>query len=184
MNRLRTFAAAVCLLTVAGCSEQVAYSADPAQVRDAWSGCLALASASGPGEQLDLDGKGSVPDDFQPTTVVQCIQDDRRNADRSIDRVIIEQRAAADEPLLDALGLPSLRARRLETVTCPAIGYVDPWLFLMDADGRWMYPEIPREMCGEPREAFTRAHDALAFHDARDRGAGHRADGCRGQGRL
>ena len=74
MNRLRAFAAGVFLLAVvAGCSEQV-------PIRRTGTGPRRLVGlpgrglASGSGEQLDLGGKGSVPDDFLPTSVVQCVR--------------------------------------------------------------------------------------------------------------
>jgi hypothetical protein len=50
--------------------------------------------------------------------------------------VIVEQRAAVEQPLLDAFALPTIRARKLETVSCPALESMEPWLLLMDADGR------------------------------------------------
>lgn len=45
----------------------------------------------------------------------------------------------------------------------PRTQYRAPWLFLIDAAGRWVTLSIPLGVCGTPRAEFTQVYDGLVF---------------------
>jgi hypothetical protein len=164
-RRLVALVVVALVLALAGCAGTVdAVPASSARINEKWRGCKALRHTDQWFEQLELDGQGSVPTGFRPTVAVRCVDQEAGRPDGSVPLMTVEQRASGRlQPLLDALALPSQHPGKFEQVTCTADAWLPPWIFLMDAEGRWIYPEIPRNVCEKPRPEFSGAHAALSF---------------------
>jgi hypothetical protein len=164
-RRLVSLVVVALVLALAGCAGTVdAVPASSATINEQWRGCKALRHTDQWFEQLELDGQGSVPTGFRPTLAVRCVDQEAGRPDGSVAWMTVEQRASNRlQPLLDALALPSQHPGKFEQVTCTADAWLPPWLFLMDAEGRWIYPEIPRNVCEKPRPEFSAAYAALSF---------------------
>jgi hypothetical protein len=164
LRRLTVLLVVLLMLALASCAGSVAVPASNAKIRESWQGCKALRHTDQWFEQLELDGQGSVPKGFRPTVAVRCVEQEAGQPDASVALMTIEQRAASRlQPLLEALALPSQHRRKFEQVACTSDLWRPPWLFLMDAGGRWIYPEVPLNVCEKPRPEFSAAYDALSF---------------------
>jgi hypothetical protein len=75
-------------------------------------------------------------------------------------QVKLERRADDIAALLTYLARPSETSSHPDSQACPAMGWTPPWLFLRDADGRWIAPAIPHDVCGFPLDQFTDAGPA------------------------
>lgn len=106
-------------------------------------------------------GSGRVPTDFTTESVVLCTVRDDAGAtpvsDQRTPATGFERRGSdpADvRAVLDYLALPSQSRPDPGNTACPAMAETDPWLFLLDATGRWIQPAIPRDPCGFSRGTF------------------------------
>ena len=154
-------AGAVLLLSACGgaWSQQPTLEMDPpppAEIHAAWPSCRELgAFSSREAEQPDF-GRGSIPDDFSATSAVRCVfgETERTSGDG------LERRATEPDELA---ALERYLSRPSETVAfpgrqaCNAMGWYPPWLFLVDADGHWIRPQIPTDVCGFPLDLWSNA---------------------------
>ncbi|MER7444525.1 hypothetical protein [Micromonospora avicenniae] len=96
--------------------------------------------------------------DFTPVAAVICELKTQQRPDGGQDGVATERRADEVDALVTALRLPD------EPRTdghCTLEGVVLPWLVLVDADGRWVRPDVPVDRCRKPRREVREALDAL-----------------------
>jgi hypothetical protein len=117
-------------------------------VRDAWPGCVAVGAFAGDGfsgpPEADV---GSVPEGFSARSAVLCTRGQRPDARGRVVRTDLERTSTAIGPLLTYLVRPS---EEPTDGACPAIGIGRPWLFLLDASGRYLAPAVPTDACGLP----------------------------------
>jgi hypothetical protein len=113
-------------------------------------------------EPTPLGDGGTVPTGFLPAAAASCSIDSRPQPDGSVALALVEQRAGQIDGLVAALAQPSLTGH---VQACPAVGWVPPWLVLLDARGRWVRPAIPTDECDQPRQAFDDALRATRFTD-------------------
>ncbi|MEE6263873.1 hypothetical protein [Plantactinospora sonchi] len=127
-----------------------------------------------------------LPENFVATTAVLCLQGPRTRPDRGEDLVHFEKRAENVDELVTALRLPD-EPRTGDP--CPLNLVLVPWFAVLDAEGRWTRPGVPRNACGQPRGEVMRALDQLTLTEVSARpireieSAGAAASGC-GQGRA
>ncbi|WP_204912270.1 hypothetical protein [Microlunatus spumicola] len=117
-------------------------------MRDAWPGCVAAGAFVGD----DFSGPpgavvGSVPEGFVARSAVLCSREERPDAQDGQVLTELERTSTAVGPLLTYLARPS---EEPTDDPCPAIGIGRPWLFLLDASGRYLVPAIPTDACGLP----------------------------------
>lgn len=96
---------------------------------------------------IGTPGRGGVPTGFAPATVVLCQTGERQNDRGDTVNVELERTSNDAAPLLSYLATPD------EPPTdgpCPAIAFEPPWLFLLDASGRYVAPQVPLDACGLP----------------------------------
>ncbi len=144
-GRVRTAAAVALVLALSSACSALAAPRTPAPVQASWPGCEALgAFVTDRGQQPS--GQGGVPSGFTPDRVVLCEREVRTTAAGEVG-VELERSATDVGPLLIYLARPSERS---SNGPCTADGWLAPWLFLLDADGRYVAPEIPVDGCGKP----------------------------------
>lgn len=183
MGRTRWSAAVLLVLgltALAGCATKPAPVPPPAQVHPEWPGCDALGAFESFFPSNDTPGMGRVPDDFRPVSAVWCEVGARPGADIQADpvRLDLERRATDVGPLLDYLQRRGEVETGLRNVACPAMAWSPPWLFLLDADDQWVYPQIPTDVCGFPLRGEGTAEEApWATLDYRDTVIRVRTDG-------
>ncbi|MEU7905769.1 hypothetical protein [Actinoplanes sp. NPDC049118] len=181
---------AMLTLVAAGCAgqaggtgpagAQASESAEPApdprpsntpQIHPRWRSCAGEPSMQNQnGESYDVTPLRLV-DTFRPVAAVQCGETTQHRPDGGTDAIAIEDRTDDVAALSAALRLPDApppspepSADELSPGTaCPAIGYGQPRLVLLDAQGRWVRPGIPRGNCGEPLAEVTAAMDKLRW---------------------
>lgn len=149
-GRGRAAAAALVVLALSpACSAVAGPSAPrtPAPVQQGWPGCVAVGAFEEDARGEGPHGVGGVPEGFAPTTAVICTGSERTDAAGNTVGVGLERTATDVGPLLTYLAQPDERAGE---GACPAIGFLPPWLFLLDGDGRYVAPVIPRDACGLP----------------------------------
>jgi hypothetical protein len=164
-------------------------SPGPAWVQPRWTSC----DADGP-DQRATPGIGAMVgarndalnlpllgDDFIAVAAVRCGNQPARRPDGGTDLVASESRADEVSALVTALRLPDEPPTNgVCTADLPAV----PWLALLDADGRWVRPGVPRDGCGKPRVEVRRAVEALRLTAVTTRNireiesAGAAAAGC------
>lgn len=118
---------------------------EPAKVFPAWKGCEAHVPPLDLVEINDRTEQGLVPDGFSPTRAVQCEEENDPETDQSRG---VELQADDIDGLLAELARPS---ETLGGGTCLDYLWRRPWLFLLDADGRWIIPQVPADACGHRR---------------------------------
>ncbi|MBA8792446.1 hypothetical protein FHX74_000040 [Friedmanniella endophytica] len=121
-----------------------------AAVHPHWSGCRAVGFAR---DRTDgPPAAGNVPATFRPTTVVWCATSEQllRHVGTAPNRAL-ERHSRDVRAVLGYLALPSLTFGPGAQAVCPAAGIAPTWLFLLDADGRWVVPKLPTDPCGAPR---------------------------------
>ncbi len=155
MARTRWQGAVLLAAALTGCASTDlvdAPPATPAAVHQRWTGCDALGAFPRiPDFGVDPDA-GSIPAGFVPTRAVVCIVQDAPGGDTS--KVAdVERRSDAIDPLLTYLARPS-RISRDRDLACPAMAVSRLWLFLLDADQRWISPQPPTDPCGFPLGTF------------------------------
>lgn len=133
------------LAVAAGCAGSPA-GAPPAG--PAWESCAAA----------DRQEPVALPRDFRPVSAVFCLTVQQRRPPGGTDTVATETRAGDVAALAAALRLPSEKptsgACTMELITVP-------WFALLDADGRWVRPEVPVDSCRKPRIEVRTALDHL-----------------------
>ncbi|HEX8343841.1 MAG TPA: hypothetical protein VF657_03735 [Actinoplanes sp.] len=109
---------------------------------------------------------------FHPVAAVRCREDTQRRPDGGTAWIAVEDRTDDVAALLAALRLPDVppppeRSAGAESPNpdqlCTADGYSPPRLVLLDGQGRWVRPHIPRDDCDKPRPEATAAMDKLRW---------------------
>lgn len=133
----------IATVLLAGCtaSIRVADEPPPARVMPAWNGCVATGAFDQLSVEYDTSAMGSVPSDFIPVAAMLCERDDDSENQ-------LERRATDLTRLMAYLDQPSQVATNPRNLSCQAMAWFRPWLFLEDASGRWVYPEVPTDACG------------------------------------
>lgn len=145
-----------------GCARTLtAAPAAPAEVHSSWPGCDAVGAFDDPYQSAGPPDPGSIPEGFVPTQAVLCGRGERTSAAGAVLQVGLERRAGDIAPLLSYLARPSEVSSRPDDLVCPAMAVTPAWLFLTDADGRWVTPAIPTDACGFPFGTFTPSGPAL-----------------------
>lgn len=157
-------------LLLSACARTVtAPPSAPAQIHDHWPGCRALGAFRDPYGAYDLGGRGAVPSGFVPVAAIACTVDSRLGASGQRVQAALERRATDLDDLLTYLARPGRRSTRPARLTCPAMGWNPPWLFLVDDAGRWVFPALPVDPCGFPLGTFdtppTLPYLSLEFSD-------------------
>jgi hypothetical protein len=75
--------------------------------------------------------------------------------------IAVEDRSDDVADLLAALRLPDVPPD--PGLLCALDGYISPRLVLLDGQGRWVRPSIPRDSCGKPLAEATTAMDKLRW---------------------
>lgn len=145
-GRAGTAGAVLLVLALGGACTAFAPPRRPAPVQASWPGCAAVGAfvddrGQGP------TGVGGVPAGFTPTTEVLCDQGERQTAAGDTVGVDLERTSTEVGPLLTYLAQPS---KRTSSGACTADGWLPPWLFLVDASGHYVAPQIPVDGCGKP----------------------------------
>lgn len=140
----------------------------PAVIHESWPGCFALGAFAtfDAADQPDL-GRGSVPAEFTPVAAIRCTPGTTEATAR-----LGWERRATDPTEITAL-TTYLRQRSQtvlspDTLACPAVAWWPPWLFLLDADGRWIRPQIAVDACGFARDLWADGgvpYERLTFTD-------------------
>lgn len=130
----------------------------PAAVHQTWPGCLDLDAFAVPiGGVYERPGTGSVPDGFEPVSAIICaLVWGSGDADPPY-QVGVERRATEIDDLISYLDRPGRRTVDPREQPCAAINWYPPWLFLTDADGRWIAPQVPVDPCGLPLDMYSEA---------------------------
>ncbi|MDQ1695343.1 MAG: hypothetical protein QOJ03_696 [Frankiaceae bacterium] len=101
---------------------------------------------------------GRIPAGFDATAVVRCDLARRHRADGSDWDYVVERRGSTGvTDLVAALRRPSARPGG----DCAAIGYIDPYVLLVDADEQAIVAAFPRDQCGAPQRAAVEALAAI-----------------------
>jgi hypothetical protein len=129
-----------------------------------WTSCTdAAPEIATPGFKVTAEDAAALPrlgGDFTPDAVVICGQEAQRSVGGGEDLMATERRSNDVAALVTALRLPD----EPETVTaCTADAELLPWLALVDADGRWVRPDIPVGRCGKSRPEVREALGALSL---------------------
>ncbi|TCO47358.1 hypothetical protein [Actinocrispum wychmicini] len=106
--------------------------------------------------------RGAVPDGFVTAWVLRCRSEVRDVPDKGKWAVRIEERADTAAPdLIAQLRRPSDPAWN---GACSMELVVPPYFVLVDAAGKAIVPDIPRDGCRKPRREAIAAVNALPFH--------------------
>ncbi|MGW3805808.1 hypothetical protein [Micromonospora sp. NPDC005113] len=128
-----------------------------------WTSCAdAAPEMATPGFSITAEDVAVLPrldGDFTPTAVVICGHETQRRADGGEDMVATERRADDVAALVTALRLPDEPSPNRGG--CLMMLSLAPWLAVVDADGRWMRPGIPIDLCRNLRTEVREALDAL-----------------------
>jgi hypothetical protein len=153
----------VLVLGVSGCGSvsAPATTTQPAgATTPSTSPCPTLADASAffPAQ----DAQGTLPDDFVPTAVIECVVASKPFAGEGVWSVMQERQARSGiEALVTAMRLPSQPTPAQQA--CDASLVVVPWFGFLDANRRWLRVDVPRDSCGKPLGAVLTALGALTF---------------------
>ena len=131
----------------------------PAPVSSGWPGCQAVGAFTDPGGGVPPAPWGSVPNGFVPQRAVLCqttTRDDPAGSSAGTRTVRLERTATDLAPLLTYLARPD---EPPVDGACSADAWLPPWLFLVDAQGRYLRPAIPVDGCEKP----------LGWYEDRDR---------------
>jgi hypothetical protein len=157
VKRVAVGAAAV---TLAGCGTAPGILAEgPAatpSVHPRWSSCAAEMPQPSAEDGLDALELPRLGDDFAPSAVIVCGVQVQRRADGGQDLVATEGRADDVTALVAALRLPD---EQVTDGACTADLPMVPWFALLDEQGRWVRPGVPRDSCGKVR---VEVRDAVA----------------------
>jgi hypothetical protein len=143
------------LATVAGCAGEPGAPAPPAgqlKIEPAWTSCAAEAptpSESGRPDPADPLTLPRLAADFRPVAAVVCATDQLRRPDGGADLAATESRADDVTALVAALRLPD--EPPTDGVVCTMDRPLIPFFVLLDEQGRWVRPGVPRDGCGKYR---------------------------------
>lgn len=181
---------AVLTLAASGCAGQASgtgpagarslASAEPApdlrpssspEIHPRWRSCAGEPSMRPEDEGNDAVSLRRFAGSFRPVAAVLCREDTQRRPDGGTDAVAVEDRADDVAALLAALRLPDapppspepLPGDESPGMPCTADAYVPPRLVLLDDQGRWVRPGIPRDACGKPLAEAAAAMDRLSW---------------------
>ncbi|MEU4156438.1 hypothetical protein [Actinoplanes sp. NPDC026670] len=189
----------VLTLAAAGCAGQVngtgpaetqsLATAEPAaEIHPRWPACAGEPSMQPQDEGLDAAPLPHFGDAFRPVAAVLCREDTQRRTDGGTDAIAVEDRADDVADLIAALRLPDELPPSSDPsdpeLICTADGYLAPRLVLLDSQGRWVRPRIPRDTCDKPLAEATAAMDGLRWTRVTTRvlgeveSAGAAASGC------
>jgi hypothetical protein len=171
MRRLTTIGLAL-VLAAAGCAGQTGEQRDAGSpvINPSWESCDA-ALPPPPSEGLSFPGGDALglprlDDSFQPVAAVVCRRGELHRSGGGTDETAVEARADDIAGLLPALKLPD---EKPTDGACTADLVLPPWLVLLDAQGRWIRPGVPFDLCGKPRQEFREAVDRLSFRETSSR---------------
>lgn len=157
---VKGIAVAVAAITLAGCGTASGMVVeDPLggpSVHPRWTSCTAeapKASADGGVDALALPRLGG---GFTPTAGIVCDQQVQRRADGGQDLIAAESRAEDIAALVAALRLPD---EQPTDGACTSDLPIVPWFVLLDEQGRWIRPGVPKDSCGKVR---VEVRDAVA----------------------
>ena len=198
---VRGGAALAVTLVAAGCAGQAGgtapadaqslASAEPAaeprpssapRIHPRWRSCAVEPSMRPQDEGTDAVALPRFAGTFRPVAAVRCSEGEQRRPDGGTDAIAVEDRADDVAALLDGLRLPD--APPSDDMACDLGGYLPPRLVLLDDQGRWVRPSIPRDACAKPLAETTAAMDALHWTRVTTRvlgeaeSAGAAASGC------
>jgi hypothetical protein len=118
---------------------------------------------------------------FVPVSAVVCQSRPEKRADGGEDLVATESTTTEITALLAALRMPD---EPLSGAICPADLPIVAWFALLDAQGRWVRPGVPQDVCGKIRIEVRDAVAGLALTEVSTRtlreivSAGANASGC------
>jgi hypothetical protein len=141
------------------------------QIHPRWRSCAGEPTMRPQDEGTDAVALRRFGDAIRPVAAVRCREDTQRRPDGGTDAIAIEERADDVAALLAALRLPDIPPPSPEpsadelspTMICPADLYLLPRLVLLDGQGRWVRPDLPRGDCGEPLAEATAAMEKLRW---------------------
>lgn len=137
-------------------------TADDSGGQRRWTSCAdAAPEMTTAGQRIVAGDAAALPrldGDFTPVAAVICELETQQRPDGGQDGVATERRADKVDALVTALRLPD--EPRTEG-PCTTEAVVFPWLALVDADGRWVRPDLPVDRCGKPRPEVREALGAL-----------------------
>jgi len=154
---MRRIALAAMVAALAACATPEArVPAGAPEIRSTWTSCddevrdpfMAYGA-----DALELPRLG---EGFEPVAVVVCGARDLKRDDGATDLVATESRGDDIGALLAALRLPD---QPLTAGACTADLPTVPWFALLDAEGRWIRPGVPGDVCGKIR---IEVRDAVA----------------------
>ncbi|GIE98841.1 hypothetical protein Ari01nite_63060 [Paractinoplanes rishiriensis] len=165
IGRLAAWGAGLAMVLVAaGCGGDsgAGDSTMPAEaplVQPTWESCAAAApSARGLDGAQDALSMPRLDGSFQPVSAVVCGSAPVKQANGSTALVASENKATDIAAVVAALRLPDeAPTDGACTMDLPVV----PWLALVDADGRWVQPGVPKDACGKPRIEFRDAFGAM-----------------------
>jgi hypothetical protein len=138
---------------VAGCA---AHDGDPPPA-PRWESCQREQPQSAGVDAGDLP---RLTDDFAAVAAVVCGADSRRRPDGSEHLIGTQDRSAEVAALVAALRLPDEpRTRQPCADDNPTVAF----FVLLDAEGRWVRPGVPRDACGKQRAEVRTAVGTLAL---------------------
>ncbi|GAA3344759.1 hypothetical protein GCM10020358_49280 [Amorphoplanes nipponensis] len=143
------------------------------RIHPRWRSCAGEPSMRPQDEGLDAVSLLHFAGTFHPVAAVRCREDTQRRPDGGTDAIAVEDRADDVAALLAALRLPDAPPPSPEPsagdeppdpdpdLICTLEGYSPPRLVLLDGQGRWVRPGIPRDACGKPLAEAAAAMDKL-----------------------
>jgi hypothetical protein len=131
------------------------------QIHPRWRSCAGEPSLQPPEGQNDVVPLLRDVDSFRPVAAVMCGTEMQRRPDGGLNAIGVEDRADDVAVLVATLRLPDAPEPAEDGDSpariCTLEGHPRPPLVLLDSQGRWVRPEIPRDDCGKPRAEFTAA---------------------------
>lgn len=135
------------------------------QIHPRWRSCASEPSMRGQDDGTDAAMRLRLIGTFRPVAAVRCGEGTQRRTDGGTDAVAVEERADEVAALLAALRLPDAPPPEPSDgeLSCTADAYLPPRLVLLDSQGRWVRPGIPRDACDKPLAEVTAALDELRW---------------------
>ncbi|MBQ1075438.1 hypothetical protein KBX06_20040 [Micromonospora sp. C31] len=149
--------------------------------RSGWTSCAVDAPVGEDGRPPSAHTLPRLDTTFAVAYAVHCQLEPTRRADGGEDLVLTEGRATDVTALLAALHLPD---DRTNVEACTLEMPWEPNLLLFDAQGRWIRPRLPMDICGKPRPEVPEAVRGLRLTTVSETvvrevlSAGAAASGC------